>query len=238
MSLRNASLLIAPRAVFFIYGEDGQEVEKAVNPVYYDAAFPPKAIWEVPGAGHTRGIETRPAEYQTPGRRLLRQDAAGRGVGADATGGSASPRAPRPRTPRRPRSSTSSPLRARTTGRPRGRSPPSAGGRACCGDESQQPMCPHTAQRRRCIHLPPVARHSSQPSARAPASRSIWSRWVHSSLTGISCGRCGECSPAARSTTRDGRAGGRKSSPSRRRRRRSSTAPQEASSSASSNWLA
>jgi alpha/beta superfamily hydrolase len=64
MSLKNASLLIAPRAVFFIYGEDGQEVEKAVNPVYYDAAFPPKAIWEVPGSGHTRGIETRPEEYE------------------------------------------------------------------------------------------------------------------------------------------------------------------------------
>ena len=64
MSLRNASLLIAPRAVLFIYGEDGQEVEKAVNPVYYDAAFSPKAIWEVPGSGHTRGIETQPKEYE------------------------------------------------------------------------------------------------------------------------------------------------------------------------------
>ena len=65
MSLKNASLLISPRAVFFIYGEDGQAVEKAVNPVYYDAAFAPKAIWEVPGAGHTRGIETRPLQYRS-----------------------------------------------------------------------------------------------------------------------------------------------------------------------------
>jgi fermentation-respiration switch protein FrsA (DUF1100 family) len=65
MSLKNASLLIAPRSVFFIYGGDGQAVEKAVNPVYYDAAFVPKAIWEVPGAGHTRGIETRPLEYES-----------------------------------------------------------------------------------------------------------------------------------------------------------------------------
>ena len=65
MSLKTASLLIAPRAVLFIYGEDGQEVEKAVNPVYYEAAFAPKAIWEVPGSGHTRGIETRPREYET-----------------------------------------------------------------------------------------------------------------------------------------------------------------------------
>ncbi len=69
MSLKNASLLIAPRAVFFIYGEDGQEVEKTVNPVYFDAAFAPKAIWEVPGSGHTQGIETRPKEYE---RRVVR----------------------------------------------------------------------------------------------------------------------------------------------------------------------
>jgi hypothetical protein len=64
MSLKNASLLISPRAALFIYGEDGQEVEKAVNPVYFDAAFPPKAIWEVPGSGHTRGIQTQPDEYE------------------------------------------------------------------------------------------------------------------------------------------------------------------------------
>ncbi|NLE22340.1 MAG: alpha/beta fold hydrolase [Actinobacteria bacterium] len=64
MSLRNASLLVGPRAVLFIYGEDGQEVEKAVNPVYYDAAFTPKLIWEVPGAGHTGGIAAQPEEYE------------------------------------------------------------------------------------------------------------------------------------------------------------------------------
>jgi pimeloyl-ACP methyl ester carboxylesterase len=64
ISLRSASLLIAPRATFFIYGEDGQEVEKAVNPVYYDAAFSPKSIWMVPGAEHTQGIGTQPEEYE------------------------------------------------------------------------------------------------------------------------------------------------------------------------------
>ena len=69
ISLRNASLLIAPRAVLFIYGQDGQEVEKAVNPVYFDAAFSPKAIWEVPHAGHTQGIEAQPQEYE---RRVIR----------------------------------------------------------------------------------------------------------------------------------------------------------------------
>ena len=32
--------------------------------MYYDAAFSPKSIWMVPGAGHTQGIETRPEEYE------------------------------------------------------------------------------------------------------------------------------------------------------------------------------
>ena len=66
--LTQAAAQIAPRAVFFIYGEDGQEVEKALNPVLYDAALPPKAIWEVPGAGHTGGIEAQPEEYE---RRVI-----------------------------------------------------------------------------------------------------------------------------------------------------------------------
>lgn len=64
MSLKNASLLIGPRAVLLIYGEDGQEVEKSVNPVYYDAAFDPKGIWEVRGAGHTGGLQAQPEEYE------------------------------------------------------------------------------------------------------------------------------------------------------------------------------
>ena len=64
ISLKTASLLIGPRAVLLIYGQDGQEVEKAVNPVYYDAAFPPKSIWEVPGSSHTKGIQTAPDEYE------------------------------------------------------------------------------------------------------------------------------------------------------------------------------
>lgn len=64
MSLNEASQLIAPRAVLFIYGQDGQEVEKAVNPVYYRSALAPKEIWEVPGSGHTAGIETQPKEYE------------------------------------------------------------------------------------------------------------------------------------------------------------------------------
>jgi dienelactone hydrolase len=63
-ALQDAVAGISARPVFFIYGEDGQEVEKAVNPVYYDAALPPKAIWEVPGARHTGGLEAQPEEYE------------------------------------------------------------------------------------------------------------------------------------------------------------------------------
>jgi pimeloyl-ACP methyl ester carboxylesterase/multisubunit Na+/H+ antiporter MnhG subunit len=64
MSLKTAALLVGPRAVLFIYGQDGQEVEKALNPVYYEAAFSPKGIWMVPGAGHTKGIQAQPDEYE------------------------------------------------------------------------------------------------------------------------------------------------------------------------------
>jgi predicted alpha/beta hydrolase len=64
MSLKSAAILVGPRPVFFIYAGDGQEAEKTVNPVYYRSAFAPKAIWEVPGAGHTRGIQTQPKEYE------------------------------------------------------------------------------------------------------------------------------------------------------------------------------
>lgn len=63
-SLADAASRIAPRAVFFIYGQDGQAIEAAVNPVYYEAAGEPKEIWEVRGAGHTGGIRAQPAEYE------------------------------------------------------------------------------------------------------------------------------------------------------------------------------
>jgi dienelactone hydrolase len=60
---------IAPRAVFFIYGEHGQGgSEKLPNQGFYAEAGDPKAIWEVPGAGHVGGITTRPEEYE---RRVI-----------------------------------------------------------------------------------------------------------------------------------------------------------------------
>jgi uncharacterized protein len=59
---------IAPTPVFFIYGEHGQEGERNLNPTYYRSAREPKAIWEVPGSGHTGGINARPREYE---RRVI-----------------------------------------------------------------------------------------------------------------------------------------------------------------------
>src|SRR6266849_3703024 len=45
-------------------------------------------------------------------------------------------------------------------------------------DESQQPTCPHSRQRRRWTHVSPILKQSSQPFALGVTSR-IWSRWVH-----------------------------------------------------------
>jgi fermentation-respiration switch protein FrsA (DUF1100 family) len=60
---------IAPRAVFFIYGEHGQGgSEKVPNQGFYAEAGEPKAIWEVPGAGHVGGMTARPDEYE---RRVI-----------------------------------------------------------------------------------------------------------------------------------------------------------------------
>lgn len=67
-SLGHAVDEISPRAVFFIYGENGQEIEKAANRAYYEAAGEPKMLWGVPGAGHTGAIRAQPKEYE---RRVI-----------------------------------------------------------------------------------------------------------------------------------------------------------------------
>jgi hypothetical protein len=59
---------IAPRPVFIIYAVPGQGGESELSQAYYDAAREPKTIWQVPGAGHTGGIEAEPAEYE---RRVI-----------------------------------------------------------------------------------------------------------------------------------------------------------------------
>ena len=54
---------IAPRPLLLIRGLDGQPQE-ALNRAYYDAAGSPKALWSVPGAGHTAALSTHPQEYE------------------------------------------------------------------------------------------------------------------------------------------------------------------------------
>ena len=63
-NLKDLASRIAPRSVFFVYGENGQPGEIDLNPIFYAAAREPKAIWEVPNAGHTGGIRAQPAEYE------------------------------------------------------------------------------------------------------------------------------------------------------------------------------
>lgn len=59
---------IAPRATFFLYGEDGQPQEIDLNPTYHDAAGEPTDLWEVPGSGHIDGLDAQPEEYE---RRVI-----------------------------------------------------------------------------------------------------------------------------------------------------------------------
>jgi uncharacterized protein len=64
-SLKSEVAKIAPSAVFFVYGENGQGgTERTPNRGFYDAAREPKQIWEVPDGQHIAGITTRPQEYE------------------------------------------------------------------------------------------------------------------------------------------------------------------------------
>ncbi len=67
-SLEDLAPEISPTPVFLIYAVPGQGGEAELSQAYYDAAREPKAIWRVPGAGHTGGIEAVPAEYE---RRVI-----------------------------------------------------------------------------------------------------------------------------------------------------------------------
>jgi hypothetical protein len=68
-SLKSEVARVAPGAVFFVYGENGQGgTETKPNRGFHDAAREPKQIWEVPGAQHIAGITTKPAEYE---RRVI-----------------------------------------------------------------------------------------------------------------------------------------------------------------------
>ena len=63
-NLKNLVGRIAPRPVFFIYGQHDQGNVRELTRGYYATAGQPKAIWEVPGAAHTGGIDTHPREYE------------------------------------------------------------------------------------------------------------------------------------------------------------------------------
>jgi fermentation-respiration switch protein FrsA (DUF1100 family) len=64
-SLKSEVAKIAPRAVFFVYGENGQGgTESKPNQGFYDAAREPKKVWEVPNGQHIAGITTQPEEYE------------------------------------------------------------------------------------------------------------------------------------------------------------------------------
>lgn len=53
-----------PRPVLPIYSDHDNPGETALTPAYYEAAGQPKALWKVPSAGQTGGIEARPREYE------------------------------------------------------------------------------------------------------------------------------------------------------------------------------
>ena len=66
-SLEKLVARIAPRAVLLIHAGHGQGGE-SLNPRFFEAAGEPKSLWTIPEAGHTGGIEARPAEYE---RRMI-----------------------------------------------------------------------------------------------------------------------------------------------------------------------
>ena len=59
---------LAPARAFIVWGEDGQPAEKVLGPTYVEAAGDAATWWEVPDAGHTRGIDAAPEEYE---RRVI-----------------------------------------------------------------------------------------------------------------------------------------------------------------------
>ena len=63
-SLKRLVPQIAPRPLFFIYGERGQPMERTANEAFYAAAEGQRALWEVPASGHIGGIDAEPQEYE------------------------------------------------------------------------------------------------------------------------------------------------------------------------------
>jgi uncharacterized protein len=67
-NLKDLVARIAPRPVFFIYGQHDQPNVRGLTPSYYKAAGEPKAIWQVAGASHTGAIDSHSREYE---RRVI-----------------------------------------------------------------------------------------------------------------------------------------------------------------------
>ena len=63
-NLVHAAEGLAPARAFIVWGEDGQPAEKVLGPTYAEAAGGAATSWEVPDAGHTRGIDAAPEEYE------------------------------------------------------------------------------------------------------------------------------------------------------------------------------
>ena len=59
--------VVALHVVDLIHAGHGQGGE-SLNPRFFEAAGEPKLLWTIPEAGHTGGIEARPAEYE---RRMI-----------------------------------------------------------------------------------------------------------------------------------------------------------------------
>jgi uncharacterized protein len=70
-SLKDIVPRIAPRRVFFVYAGHGAGGEE-YNPDFYRAAHPPKTIWKIPEAHHTRGVPDASTSIRAARRRLLR----------------------------------------------------------------------------------------------------------------------------------------------------------------------
>jgi dienelactone hydrolase len=62
-NLRHLVAAIAPRAIFLIAAGHGVDSE-VLNRRFYADAGQPKTLWEIPEAGHTGGLRTRPREYE------------------------------------------------------------------------------------------------------------------------------------------------------------------------------
>jgi hypothetical protein len=54
---------ISPTPILLIYAGHGQGGED-LNPTYFESAREPKALWEIPEATHTGGLDARPREYE------------------------------------------------------------------------------------------------------------------------------------------------------------------------------